>query len=409
VSALIDVEVSELRQQLDRITRSELFWRGRMGALLGYLIEASVGQRGQRVDQRAIAMDVLGRGEDFDPSSDAIVRAEVRRLRTKLVEYYAGPGVDDPIRIELPRGQYAPMIRRADAGAALHEAAVPHAYHEIRYCRAADGVSIAYSVAGEGYPLFLLPHWMSHLDADLRNPLLRHYWLELTRRYTVIRFDLRDFGLSDRGVPDYTIDTLVSDLGAVAGALGLERFALFGPSGGALLGSAYAARYPERVSHLIFLDGFIRGARTVGDPDAFAHAEAMDAAIRAGWGKPDSVFRRIFTMMLVPNGTPQQHALLEHAQLAAGTAESAARFHALLCDTDLTSVAASIRAKTLVFHGSREAVPFREAQHAAAHIPNARLVPLPTENHILMANEPAWGLMLEELERFLPRHAPRSR
>jgi pimeloyl-ACP methyl ester carboxylesterase len=275
--------------------------------------------------------------------------------------------------------------------------------HDVRYCRSTDGVSIAYSVTGSGYPLFYLPTWMSHLETDRCNPMLRHYWLELTKRFRVIRFDCRGFGLSDRDVPKYTIDTLVSDLHLVASTLRLERFALFGPSGGAMIGTAYASAHPDRVSHLVLLGGFIRGLRATGKPADVVHADAMDAAIRAGWGRSDSLFRQIFTTMLVPRGTPEQLRLLDQAQLDAGSGESAVRFHNLLADTDLTSRAANIRAETLIFHGTRESVPFSEGVHAASHIPNARLIPLPTDNHILLEAEPAWRLLLDELDRFIPR------
>jgi pimeloyl-ACP methyl ester carboxylesterase len=389
--------------QVERISASDIFGRaGRINALLAYLVDASL-KGGARLDQRAIAMDVLGRNGHFDPASDAIVRAEIGRLRSKLAEYYAGPGAADSLRIELQRGSYVPSITRTSdtgRGAAAMAELPPY---EIRYCRGDDGVAIAYSVSGGGYPLFLLPTWMGHLDTDRRNPMLRHYWAELSKRYRVIRFDCRGFGMSDRDVPDFTLDTFVSDLHLVADALKLSRFALFGPSGGAMIGAAYASKHPERVSHLVFLGGFIRGPRATGDPDAIAHADAMDAAIRAGWGRADSLFRQLFTTMLVPNGTPEQHRLLDQAQLDASSPHNAARFHKLLAATDLTERAAAIRADTLIFHGTREAVPFKEGQYAAARIPNARLVPLPTENHILLESEPAWRTLLEELQRFLPQ------
>jgi pimeloyl-ACP methyl ester carboxylesterase len=402
MTVLSKPENPEILSQVARICASEVFAQaGRMSGLLAYLVDAALSGAGTRIDQRAIAMDVLGRGGDFDPSSDAIVRAEVGRLRVKLLEYYSGPGIGDALRIELRRGSYLPMVTRRD-GARPPDEPTRDPPHEIHYCRSADGVSIAYSAAGTGYPLFLLPNWMSHLDTDRRNPMLRHYWAELTKRYRVIRFDCRGFGLSERNVPDFTLATVADDLELVADTLGLERFALFGPSGGAMIGTAYASAYPDRVSHLVFLGGFIRGPRATGNADAIAHADAMDAAIRAGWGRPDSLFRQIFTTMLVPRGTPEQHRLLDQAQLDAGSAQNAARFHNLLANTDLSRRAATIRASTLIFHGTREAVPFSEGAYAASQIPNARLVPLPTDNHILLEDEPAWHMLLDELERFIP-------
>ena len=220
------------------------------------------------------AMEPEAQPEDTDRLRLAIVgRPNVgkstlvnRLLGEERVLAYDKPGTTrDSIRIELERGCYVPSISREAASVSgATGAALPP--HEIRYCRADDGVAIAYSVAGSGYPVFLLPNWMSHLEADLRNPMLRHYWIEFVRRYRVIRFDCRGFGLSDRDVPDFTIDTLVSDMHSVVTTLGLERFAVFGPSGGTLIATAYAARYPDRVSHVAALGGFVRGPVATGDP-----------------------------------------------------------------------------------------------------------------------------------------------
>ena len=108
---------------------------------------------------------------------------------------------------------------------------------------------------------------------------------------------------------------------------------------------------------------------------------------------------------LAQEAATDQPQLLDQAQLDASSPHNAARFHKLMADTDLTERAAMIRAETLIFHGTHESVPFKEGQYSAARIPNARLVPLPTENNILLETEPAWRMLLEELDRFLPRHA----
>ena len=367
-----------------------------MHDLLAYLVRTSLDGEGDRICQRSIATEVLGRDEDFDPESDAIVRAEMGRLRRKLTEYYAGDGQDDPIHIELPRGSYQPLIHR-DGSTDVP----PLPRHEIRYCRADDGVSLAYSVVGRGYPLFLLPHWMSHLDHDFKTPLFRHFWEELPKRFTLIRFDLRGFGLSERDVHDFSLDRLVADLECVAQAIGVTRAALLGPSGGGPLGVAYAARYPDKVSHLALLGSFIRGPRRTGNPAAILHADAMQSCVRAGWGMEHSVFRKVFSAMLIPEGTTEQYQLIDEAQFAAASAETAGRYQEMMSKFDLTQEAASVTCPTIVFHGVGETVPLAEGQYAAAHIPGARLVPLETANHLLMPDEPAWPVFLSELTDFI--------
>ena len=79
-----------------------------------------------------------------------------------------------------------------------------------------------------------------------------------TTRY--IRYDQRGCGLSDRDVTDLSLDAWVGDLEAVVDALGLKRFPLFGMSQGGAVAIAYAARHPERVSHLVFAGAYARGS-----------------------------------------------------------------------------------------------------------------------------------------------------
>jgi pimeloyl-ACP methyl ester carboxylesterase len=106
--------------------------------------------------------------------------------------------------------------------------------------------------------------------------------------------------------------------------------------------------------------------------------------------------------MLVPDGTPEQYKWMDDAQVAAASPADAERFFRIQCDSDLTGELANIEAPTLVFHGTRETgVPFSEAEYAAQRIPRARLVPLPTQNHLLIPDEPAWGLFLKEVDGFI--------
>jgi pimeloyl-ACP methyl ester carboxylesterase len=79
-------------------------------------------------------------------------------------------------------------------------------------------------------------------------------WLEersTPRDHTLIRYDARGNGLSDRNVEDVSFETSVGDLEAVVEAAGLERFALLGISQGCAVAIAYAVRHPQRVSRHI--------------------------------------------------------------------------------------------------------------------------------------------------------------
>lgn len=103
---------SGVRSQLDRILDSAAFARNeRISRFLRFVVEHHLEGRDDELKESLIAIGVFGRPPDYDPKQDPIVRAEASRLRARLGEYYLGPGKDDPLIIELPKGGYVPLIR----------------------------------------------------------------------------------------------------------------------------------------------------------------------------------------------------------------------------------------------------------------------------------------------------------
>jgi class 3 adenylate cyclase len=127
---------------------------------------------------------------------------------------------------------------------------------EIQFCVTPDGVQLAYARTGSGPPLVKTGNWMTHLEFDFESPIWRSLYRELSRDHTLIRYDARGNGLSDREVEEVSQEVWVSDLETVVKAAGLERFALFGISQGCAVSVAYAVRHPERLSHLILFGGY---------------------------------------------------------------------------------------------------------------------------------------------------------
>ena len=82
-----------------------------LAQFLTFIVEETLGGRGDRLKAYTIATDALGRDAAFDPQSDPIVRVEAGRLRRALEQYYATDGRNDPLLIELPLGRYAPVFR----------------------------------------------------------------------------------------------------------------------------------------------------------------------------------------------------------------------------------------------------------------------------------------------------------
>src|SRR5207237_9678404 len=115
------------------------------------------------------------------------------------------------------------------------------------------------------------------------SPIWRHLYRELAKDHTLVRYDARGNGLSDRDVDEISLDAFVSDLETVVDAAGITRFALLGISQGCCVSIAYAARHPERLSHLILYGGYSLGsskrARTAAEKEEDA---AMLTLMRVG-------------------------------------------------------------------------------------------------------------------------------
>ena len=85
--------------------------------LLEYLATHSVDEQGSSVKEYQIATEVFGRSADFDPRLDSTVRVQTSRLRAKLAEYYAGPGAQDEVIVEIPKGAYSVVVHARPAAA----------------------------------------------------------------------------------------------------------------------------------------------------------------------------------------------------------------------------------------------------------------------------------------------------
>lgn len=272
---------------------------------------------------------------------------------------------------------------------------------EIRFCRAADGVRLAYATHGSGPPLVVVSCWLSHLQHDWQSPVWRHFLDQLGELATVIRYDERGFGMSDWNVDDFSIEARVGDLEAVLEATGYEQFALLGMSGGSAVAMAYAAAHPERVSRLI-LYGTVCGVPVDWTPDGLAEEEVFRSMIRVGWAKEDPVFRRAFTTRFIPDATEEQMRWFDDLQRMSTSPANAVASRIARLQVDIDDDLPRITAPTLVLQaiGDRSTT-FENAVQVSARIPGARLVPMESRNHILLADEPAWGVFMEEVSAFL--------
>jgi|EndMetStandDraft_8_1072994.scaffolds.fasta_scaffold19808_2 DNA-binding SARP family transcriptional activator/pimeloyl-ACP methyl ester carboxylesterase len=272
----------------------------------------------------------------------------------------------------------------------------------IRTCLGQDGVRIAYALTGAGPPLVKAANWLNHLDFDFASPVWRHWIESFSRNHSFLRYDERGTGLSDWDVFDLSFDSFVRDLETVVDAAGLERFPLLGISQGCAISIAYAAKHPERVSQLILYGGYAKGWMHQGDPAEIARRQALSTLALEGWGQENPVFRQVFTSLFIPDADAEQMQWFNDLQRITSSPKNASRLANIFGEIDVRHLLTEVRTPTLVLHSREDArVRFLEGQELAAKIANARFVPLDGRNHILMANEPAWPIFLQEVRSFI--------
>lgn len=148
----------------------------------------------------------------------------------------------------------------------------------IQYARTSDGVNIAHWVQGEGYPMIQSTGApFNHVQLELSQPNYRNWYDEYKRRFRHIRYDARGSGMSDRGTSDVSIDAQALDIEAVADKLGLERYALLVTQASTLPAIKLAIKHPERITHLVLIDGYTNGREYFNLPQTKAFRAMMEA------------------------------------------------------------------------------------------------------------------------------------
>ncbi len=272
----------------------------------------------------------------------------------------------------------------------------------INLCKSSDGTAIAVASCGEGPVILRAAHWLSHVHHDLESPIWRPWIKALSARNRFVRYDPRGCGLSQRFVVDLSLGAWDKDLEAVAATLE-GPFVLLGLSQGGALAISYALSNPDKVSHLVLVNAYAQGARARAKNDAEKlEAETLVNFIRIGWGRENPAFCEFFTNLFIPGGTPEQHRWWGELERQTASPEVAAQLLHEMQGIDRLEQAADLRVPTLILHSRGDMrVPFEEGLKLAAAIPGARFVPLESRNHVLLPDEPAWSVFLDEFNRFL--------
>jgi DNA-binding CsgD family transcriptional regulator/pimeloyl-ACP methyl ester carboxylesterase len=262
----------------------------------------------------------------------------------------------------------------------------------ISYARSADGVSLAFAVTGDGPALVFVP-WVpfSNLRMEWQNTFLCGIFEQLARRLTLIHYDGRGTGHSQRDVTDLSPDAMVADLGAVADRAGAAQVSLLGQYNSCPHAIAYAARHPERVKRMALFGGSARGWNAMSakqtqallslieqDWDVFADTAAHQwlgwAAGEAGPAMADAIRGAV---------TPQ----IARATLQAASA------------TDVTDLLPHVAAPTLVLHRREMSqIPVNISRSLAEGLPRGRLVVLDGAQPTLFMGDP--GMVVNMLVDF---------
>ena len=276
----------------------------------------------------------------------------------------------------------------------------------IRFCKATDGVRLSYATSGVGPPLVMSATWLTHLEHQWRNPAWQP-WLEaFSRKHTLLRYDARGCGLSDREPDDLSFESWVRDLECVIEVAALRRFDLLAKCWGGPIAIEYAARHPERVNRLILFGTNALGRLRWGDrPGDVEKAHLLLDLTRLGWGRENHAFLQVWASLYQPAGRLDLRSWCDH-QCAATSAETAVRLLKIGWEVDVTAAARSIKCPVLVLHCERDAViPIEQGRLLASLIPDCRFVQLDSENHMPLGDEPAWSQLVTEAEAFLKKAA----
>lgn len=293
----------------------------------------------------------------------------------------------------------AARIEATGAAPLTEHAATP--MPPVRYCTTKDGVHLAYAVHGDGPALVFVGHWFGHLTWDWEYPSRRRFFERLGRGRTLLRYDARGNGLSDRKIDKISHEIWVSDLETVVDAAGLGRFALIGLSQTVPVAITYAFRHPERVTHLIVYGGFALGWKHL--PAAERDQQiAMNELTRVGWDRDNPAFRQMWTTQFMPSAPKEAFDGFTEMGRRYTTGQAVARHMEATGDINIVSQLPLVTVPTLVLHArDDQRVPFENSQQIAAEIPGARLVALPGNNHIPLQGHAAYEQMFTEIDRFL--------
>jgi pimeloyl-ACP methyl ester carboxylesterase/DNA-binding winged helix-turn-helix (wHTH) protein len=271
---------------------------------------------------------------------------------------------------------------------------------ETMYARSGD-VNIAYQVIGEApIDLVFVMGWVSHLEYFWREPSFARFLLRLASFARLILFDKRGTGLSDR-VPLNELPTLeqrMDDVRAVMDAVGSERAALCGVSEGGPMCSLFAATYPEKTLALVMIGTYAKRIRDDDYPWAPTTEQRQHffEEMREQWGGPVGLEERAPSVA----GDPKFREWWATYLRMGASPGAALALTQMNAEIDVRQVLPSVHVPTLVIHRTGDqCLKVEEGRYVAEHIPSAKYVELPGQDHLPFVGDQ--DAILDEVEEFL--------
>jgi pimeloyl-ACP methyl ester carboxylesterase len=251
---------------------------------------------------------------------------------------------------------------------------------DVHYARSGE-LRIAYAAFGDGPVDFVfIPGWVSHLESWWEADASARFFRRIASFSRLIMFDKRGTGLSDpfTGVP--TLEERSDDVRAVMEAAGSTSAFLCGLSEGGPMSVLFSATYPDRTRGLILIGSTVRLLKSPDWPHGWTH-EQLDRFLEGldEWGQGGLVD------LFLPSFASDERARRlwarwQRMSASPGTARALMEANALI---DVRSVLPHIQVPTLVIHRTDEhVVPVSHGRHMAEHIPGARLLEQPGEDHL---------------------------
>ena len=237
----------------------------------------------------------------------------------------------------------------------------------MQYATAADGVRIAFGTAGKGSPWIVRVPSLPFVHSQLEWSQGSEFFDQLAENWSVVQFDPRGMGLSDRDVDDFSMEKRLLDLEAVVDRLGLERFVLHGIGWGGPLAVTYATRNPDRVSHLILDDTQARTEDFFNIPQM----RVLDQ-LTTEW----EAFLEYLAFMIYGVGRDEGRAVVKFLK-ACVTQETVRKISQAAREDDVTALLPQVGMPALILQHTEVSKQYVEsARQMAARIPNAQLVML---------------------------------